>query len=148
MTQLLYYCAQTLIKLSLLLLYNRVFGVGRPFRIALYVAGALTISWWLAAFIDTIFQCIPVQYSWNMDMKNGRCQDIRAAALGTGISNLILDVLLLALPLPMIWQIKIDRKIRVSLTGIFLLGALYVFMLTMIWPLLTITYPVCAQPQV
>lgn len=125
-TQVLYYCAQTLIKISLLLLYHRLFSVNKPFRIALFAAGALVVIWWTASFWDTIFQCVPVQASWDKSIKNARCQRIRDAALGTGISNLILDLVFLLLPVPMVWRLHVSRRVKVSLTGIFLLGALYV----------------------
>lgn len=126
-TQLLYYCTQTLTKISLLLLYHRLFSVNKQFRLALFVAGALVIMWWIASFWDTIFQCVPIQASWDKSIKNAKCQSIRSAALGTGISNLILDILFLLLPVPMIWRLHVSRRIKVSLTGIFLLGGLYVF---------------------
>lgn len=122
-TQVLYYCAQTLIKISLLLLYHRLFSVNKPFRIALLAAGALVMIWWTASFWDTIFQCVPVQASWDKSIKNARCQNIRDAALGTGISNLILDLVFLLLPVPMVWRLHVSRRVKVSLTGIFLLGA-------------------------
>lgn len=121
-TQVLYYCAQTLIKISLLLLYHRLFGVDKQFRLALFVAGALIVMWWIASFWDTIFQCVPAQASWDKSIKNAKCQSIRGAALGTGISNLILDVAFLLLPVPMIWRLHVSKRIKVSLTGIFLLG--------------------------
>ena len=123
-TQLLYYCAQTTIKISLLLMYYRTFSVNKRFRIALYAAGTVTIMWFLACFWDTIFQCTPIEASWNHSIPTAKCQNIENAALGTGISNLILDVLFIALPIPVIWDLKLPKKIKVSLTGIFLLGIL------------------------
>lgn len=111
---------------SLLLLYHRLFSVNRPFRIALIVAGVLVLMWCLASFWDTIFECVPVQAEWDKSIKNARCQSIRALALGSGISNLILDVIFLLLPVPMVWQLHVSKRIKMSLTGIFLLGGLYV----------------------
>lgn len=125
-TQVLYYVAQTLIKISLLLLYHRLFSVNKHFRTALIVTGVLVIMWFLASFWDTIFECVPVQAEWNKGIRNARCQSIRELALGAGISNLILDVLSLLLPVPMVWQLHVSKRIKVSLTGIFLLGGLCV----------------------
>ena len=118
--------AQALVKVSILLLYHRLFGINKWYRISLYVAGTLTIMWWMAAFLDSIFQCRPVKASWDHSIRDAKCQDIRASALGTGIANMILDILFLILPLPMIWKLQVTRRIKISLTGIFLLGALYV----------------------
>lgn len=121
-----YFCAQALVKISILLLYHRLFGVDKWFRLTLRVAGALTVMWWIAAFLDTMFQCEPIQAIWDKSIQNAKCQDIRASALGTGIANMILDIMFLIIPLPMIWKLQVTRRVKVSLTGIFLLGALYV----------------------
>ena len=67
-----------------------------------------------------------MQAEWDRKMKNPRCQSIRELALGSGISNLILDILFLLLPVPMVWQLHVSKRIKLSLTGIFLLGGLYV----------------------
>ena len=105
-------------------MYYRIFAINKKFRIALYAAGTVTTTWFLACFLDTIFQCTPVEASWNHSIANAKCQNIEKAALSTGISNLILDVLFVALPIPVIWDLKLPKRIRVSLTGIFLLGIL------------------------
>ena len=123
-TQLLYYCAQTTIKMSLLLMYYRTFLANNRFRIAIYAVGTVTIVWFLASFWDTLFQCKPIEASWNHSIPNAKCQNIEKAALGTGISNLILDVVFIALPIPVIWDLNLPRRIKTSLTGIFLLGVL------------------------
>lgn len=123
-TQLLYYCVQTTIKMSLLLMYYRTFGVNKRFRIAIYAAGTVTIMWFLASFWDTILQCKPIEASWDHSIPNAKCQDIEKAALGSGISNLILDILFIALPVPVIWDLNLPKRIKASLTGIFLLGIL------------------------
>ena len=75
----------------MLLMFNRLFGIEHKFRIALHVAGALTIMWFLACFFDAVFECTPVLASWNKMIPNTECQSIEKAALATGISNLFLD---------------------------------------------------------
>ena len=110
--------------MSLLLMYYRTFLVNKRFRIAIYAAGTLTIIWFLASFLETIFQCKPIDASWNHSIPNAKCQDIEKAALGTGISNLILNVLFIALPIPVIRDLNLPKRIKASLTGIFLLGIL------------------------
>lgn len=111
-TQLLYYCAQTTIKMSLLLMYYRTFLVDKRLRIAIYTAGTVTIMWFLASFWGTLCQCKPIEASWNHSIPNAKCQDIEKAALGTGISNLILDVLFIALPIPVIWDLNFLKELR------------------------------------
>lgn len=43
-----------------------------------------------------------------------------------GILNLILDVTVILLPMPMLWGLQIKRGKKWALTGVFGLGALYV----------------------
>lgn len=78
--------------------------------------------WWLASFWDTAFQCTPVQAEWDKSITTANCQNIEMAALGTAFSNLILDLLFIILPLPMIWNLQLDSRAKISLTIIFLLG--------------------------
>lgn len=121
-----YFGAQALVKVSILLLYHRLFGVNKWFRIVLFVAGTLTIMWWIAAFLDSILECVPLQAIWDKSIRDPKCQNVRASALGTGIANMILDIMFLIIPLPMIWKLQVTKRVKISLTGIFLLGALYV----------------------
>jgi len=114
--QLVYYCAQTLIKISLLLMYHRIFGINKRFRIANYIAGVLIIVWWLASFWDTVFQCVPVQAEWDKAISNPECQNIEMAALAPAFSNLIMDLLFVVLPLPMTWNLQLDGRAESSLT--------------------------------
>ena len=123
-TQSLYYCAQTTIKISLLLMYYRTLLVNKRLRVAIYAAGTVTIIWFLASFWDTLFQCKPIEASWDHSIPNAKCQNTEKAALGIGISNLILDVLFIALPVPVTWCLNLPKRIKASLTGIFLLGVL------------------------
>lgn len=43
---------------------------------------------------------------------------------GVGISNLLLDVLILCLPLPIIWDLHLDKQRKLALTVIFLTGSI------------------------
>ena len=45
---------------------------------------------------------------------------------GMAISSVILDVLILVMPLPLIWRLQMSVKDKVAVSGIFLLGSLFV----------------------
>ena len=44
--------------------------------------------------------------------------------LTNGIANLMLDVLVLALPVTMVWRLRMELRQKLALSGIFALGGL------------------------
>lgn len=112
------------IKISILLLYRRIFTV-RSFRIASLITGGLVISWCLAVFITVLLQCRPIALNWNKALE-GTCIDPKQFFFGNAISNLLIDVVILALPIPMVLQLQLRLSQKLTVLGIFLLGGLYV----------------------
>ena len=63
--QTLYIVSLCTIKLSILLFYNRIFGVPRPmFRYILLATGAVVIAYSVAGMLGTILQCVPLSDLW------------------------------------------------------------------------------------
>lgn len=112
------------IRISVLLLYRRIFDV-RRFRLATYVVGGLTIAWWLAAVMVAIFQCHPVKDAWSPLMgftKN--CINFGAFWYGIAGSNLILEIVTLVMPLYLVWSLQLAPSQKLLLSGIFCIGGL------------------------
>ncbi|KAJ0426095.1 hypothetical protein BJY00DRAFT_124647 [Aspergillus carlsbadensis] len=123
--QLIYFTNAVLTKSSLLLLYQRIFGIVRPFRIALAISWFLIIGYFIACVIASIAGCLPVSYIWaryETSPGPGSCFDEVAFFRWNGIANMLLDVLMLTLPLPMVWRMRMSRRRRLLLTGIFGMG--------------------------
>ncbi|KAM0800100.1 hypothetical protein BDR22DRAFT_852859 [Usnea florida] len=123
----LYFTTTATIKISLLLLYYRLFFPSRPFRIAVYTAAAIVLAWWIAVLFADIFQCVPVEAFWeihgnNMFHNTATCMNTITFSIGTGVSNLLTDIIVLSLPIPMVWSLKQNRTQKITMTGIFLLG--------------------------
>jgi len=59
----------------------------------------------------------------------GHCINIESFFLGQAIPNIVTDGILLALPLPLIWDLHLPKGQKMALSGVFLLGSLYVFYL-------------------
>jgi hypothetical protein len=66
-----------------------------------------------------------VSYFWDKNQA-GTC--IPNALIVVGLTNGVLscagDVVILAMPMPMIWKLKMDRNRKIAVTGMFLLGVL------------------------
>ena len=114
--------AIALVKISILLLYYRIFPV-RRLRISLYVVGAVVLVWWISTQITVIFECTPIYYFWTQT-GTGHCIRIGRFFLSQAIPNITTDIVLLALPLPMIWNLQLPLLQRAALTHIFMLGGL------------------------
>ncbi|KAL8945692.1 MAG: hypothetical protein Q9222_007804, partial [Ikaeria aurantiellina] len=113
--------AFALTKVSILLLYVRIFPL-RRFRVACAVVGsavsALSISSFVVAFLD----CRPLRYFWDKSVVGGSCLPNGPVLYGIAVPILLLNTAVICLPLPVIWglQLKLGRKI--ALMANFLIG--------------------------
>ncbi|KAM0803703.1 hypothetical protein BDR22DRAFT_902287 [Usnea florida] len=109
-------------KASLLLLYYRLFSPSERFRLAVYIGAAVVFCQWFSLTIVTIFQCRPVRAFWNRNIQNARCFDLARVTIISGVLNILTDVLILCLPVPMVWGLRTTFAQKVTVTGMFLLG--------------------------
>ena len=121
--QALYFLNAALTKTSLLLLYYRIFGVAKRFRYALWISAFLVLGYWTAMTILAFLGCTPFARNWNKAIP-GSCVNLVAFFRWNGISNLLIDFLILLLPLPMVWRLNVGTRQKLELSGIFLLGLL------------------------
>lgn len=110
-------------KTSLILLYLRIF-VSKNFRIACFVSLAIVLAWSVGSVASTIWQCVPIEASWNNAITNKVCVNSDASWYQYGIINILTDVMILALPVRSIMKLQLHRRERFALLGIFALGAL------------------------
>lgn len=110
-----------LIKLSVILFYHRIFPVRRV-AVVLYIFGAFIVVWCLSALIVTVFVCRPIRYFWDKSI-DGKCINFYAFILAEAILTVVTDVIILAIPMPLVWRLNITRRQKLALSGIFMLGA-------------------------
>ncbi|CAF9942908.1 MAG: hypothetical protein ALECFALPRED_010215 [Alectoria fallacina] len=111
-------------KASLLLLYYRLFSPSKRFRFAVRVGAVIVFCQWISLTCATIFQCRPVAAFWNHTIRDAKCINLPRFTIVGGVLNLLTDVLILCLPIPMVWGLNTTKTQKVTLTGIFLLGVL------------------------
>lgn len=121
-TEIFYNAAITTIKLSILLLYRRLFPLPQ-LKIILWSVGCFVISCWLTITLLTIFQCHPIRAAWDLSVK-GQCLRLNVAYIVLGTCNTITDMVALCLPMPLIWRLHTDKSRKMQLIGVFSLGAL------------------------
>jgi len=112
------------VKVGILLFYWRVFPT-RAFRVAVIVVGCFSAGIFLSNFFSFMFQCLPISKFWN-PLGPGTCFDQNSFYLASAIINVIGDVAVLSLPLPVVWSLHTSKNKKWSLSFLFLLGALLV----------------------
>lgn len=125
-TELIWAAAIPLIKISILLLYVRIFGRLRYFRILGWGLGIFTAAWGIMVILVCSLQCRPLAYNWDKSIEGGTCINSWIFFVTGSSINTATDLVLLILPLPAVWGLSLGNFQRVSLTGIFLLGSLFV----------------------
>ena len=113
-----------MVKISILLLYRRIF-VTLHFKRATLMVGILCISWLIAALLCLAFQCHTNAERYDADsLFSDQCIDLKAYWAAITSSNMTLDFIILCMPLYMVWNLKLATRQKVALSGIFALGAL------------------------
>ena len=112
----------------MLFFYRRIFPVKR-FVILSVVTGAATLAWCIALIFSIIFSCKPVQFFWDKNIPGGRCLNENSLSYGITAANIATDIAVLVLPLPWLWRLQMNFNRKVAISGIFLLGCLYVSLL-------------------
>lgn len=115
-------CAITSVKISILCFYYTLFQVVTAFRRALYVTGAICIIWLITVLFVVIFQCSPIHAFWDSVSSPMYCKASANVLLGYEVSNLIIDVIILLLPVMVIRTLHLPLWRKLSVAVVFLLG--------------------------
>ncbi|KAI4111250.1 MAG: hypothetical protein LQ339_000711 [Xanthoria mediterranea] len=113
-----------LVKVSILLFYQRIFR-GRTFKIISWTLIGIASTWAVAFLLVTIFDC-----RGNFEANWGSVRDLRAECIDTfeqllalSISDVITDVCILTLPIPLVWRLQMPHHRKFAVLAIFMLGA-------------------------
>jgi hypothetical protein len=117
--------ANSFIKISVLHLYITIFP-SRNFVKVCYGFMALTGAYCLAVILEALLLCRPLAFNWDKTIPDGVCGDNQLGFLVTGILNMIIDVFVVSLPMPMLWGLQMPTAKKVAISGIFGIGYAYV----------------------
>ena len=70
-----------------------------------------------------ILQCSPVRKLWEPSV-HGVCLNVTITGIVPGAINAATDFFVVLLPIPLIYKMHMQRKLKVQLIGIFFLGSL------------------------
>lgn len=66
----------------------------------------LVACYGLTVMFTTLLICRPLAYNWDPTIK-GKCGDTHKLYLSVGIVNLLLDVTVVSLPMPLLWRLQV-----------------------------------------
>ncbi|KOC18278.1 hypothetical protein AFLA70_59g003510 [Aspergillus flavus AF70] len=116
----LYAANVTLVKMSILCFYHRLFSVS-SFRRINYGVGIFCLIWFVAAFIGDLLYCIPMRQFWD-PTTDGSCFNFPNYFLVMELIDVLLDVVIIALPLKTISGLHLSLRKKLALLSIFSLG--------------------------
>jgi hypothetical protein len=108
-------------KLSALCFYGRIFQTSRRFTQGLWGVGVLVIAWMICAVLSVIWQCHPIRKAWNPTVP-GTCLNYYQWWLGSAISSVIIDGIILVLPFPLLWGLHLPLSRKLLVLCVFICG--------------------------
>ena len=115
-------------KVSILFQYSRIFNPTGRGNLSLFLAIRITmisifVFYFVRMFLD-IFQCSPIEKSWNKSITTGHCYDFYAAYKASGIFNVVSDFAILIMPIPCVWNLHMPLRKKLLTSSVFALGFL------------------------
>ncbi|EEH35587.1 hypothetical protein PAAG_06634 [Paracoccidioides lutzii Pb01] len=118
--QIAYKCSLNLCKISILLLYRRIF-VTRKFRIAVDISLTVVTVYFIITLLTNIAECRPIAKNFDHSVP-GKCLSLTAHWLANAIATSLTDIVTLILPMPVIHRLRLPTRQKLGLIGIFALG--------------------------
>ena len=107
------------IKLSVLFFFRRIFGTNKTFRFVTNALIVLITLWGIIFLFTDVFICGAESHLGHP------CAANEWVSLWFAITDVIGDLLILPLPYPMIRRLQMDRREKIGIAAVFMLGFLY-----------------------
>ncbi|KAL2256213.1 hypothetical protein VTK26DRAFT_2018 [Humicola hyalothermophila] len=116
----LYNGSLTATKLTFLLQYYRILGTGYMKKVIL-AAGVFVALWSISQLLVVIFTCSPIHKFW-LPETPGRCIPNIPFWYYNAAGNILTDVIIFVLPLPVLTRLNLRKNQKLGLIGVFSLG--------------------------
>ena len=112
-------------KASLLLLYLRIFGTKKIARYAIYFCLIFAFCQYSVNIPVEAYYCAPsAGKAWTLSNLLPKCEQSLYLALVQGPLNLILDLVIFVLPIPVVMGLQMSLRKRVAVLAVFFTGLL------------------------
>lgn len=118
-----------LVKLTVFFQFYRIMRYTDS-RLKVYYIAIIVIigTFAIAQIFVTAVPCIPMAAFWDRTLP-GKCVDEDLSKRIMGLGNLITDFVILLLPVPVIWRLRLPTRQKWAAAGVFGIGILYVFLI-------------------
>lgn len=113
------------VKLAILALYRRIFGVNRSYLISIYVLATVQVLLVIVFCVFQALQCKPFGRYFDLRI-HGTCTSEGVVVLGGGLPDSLVDFAAVVLAMWMIKSLQISTKIKWRLRMLFGVGFVYV----------------------
>lgn len=110
-------------KISLVIFYFRL-SPQRWFRLATWASLLFIAGYTIGIFFALIFACTPIAMSFDITNQAGTCINRPSLYIATAVVNIMSDIVLFCLPLPIVVKLQVPRRQKLGLLLIFLLGSM------------------------
>lgn len=108
-------------KVSIIMQYMRVF-VGTMIQRICRITLVVVIIYGLWTFWSAVFTCFPVAKFWDKTIKTGYCINFTALWFTNASINIVTDLIVFSLPMPVIRSLNLPKKQKIGLMLIFAVG--------------------------
>ncbi|KAF3910222.1 hypothetical protein ABW21_db0203180 [Orbilia brochopaga] len=122
--QIIYPIVLLFIKLSILSFYRRI-SPQRWYRYSVNGVIAFVVAWTFTVVFAHVFECPSPSTAWSLKFPQ-ECVNLPALYYSAASINIASDLAILLLPIPVLCKLEINRRRKVALTAIFLVGSVAV----------------------
>jgi hypothetical protein len=83
----------------------------------------IVVGYNIALVFPLIFPCRPFKKTWDVSVLEGSCIDRTPIYMATAVLNMVTDIMLLVLPIPMIAKLQMPRRQKAGIICIFGVGS-------------------------
>ena len=112
------------VKLSILLLYLRIFSTGPRLRYTVYAVMFFVAGYVVAGELSFIFSCKPISAIVH-PTPQAKCFGWGAHLLSQVSLNLVSDFIIILVPVPSVWSLQLRPRQKFGILGIFAVGLVY-----------------------
>lgn len=106
-------------------MYKDIF-VTKRFRILADSMIVISILLAIGNTIQCLAICRPFYFQWDKSIEGGVCGNRNLGILLVAFMNLATDIIIVLMPMPLVWNLKMARSKRLALMGMFGFGIMYV----------------------
>ncbi|CAI6341387.1 unnamed protein product [Periconia digitata] len=122
-TTVLYSPGTAFAKMSFLCFYLNL-NPAQGFRIGVYITMFVVIGSCVGIDVSLLAACTPFAKNFDVTIKEGKCINKGALYIATAILNIVTDVMVLCLPIPMVLGLQMARSRKMMLILMFSLGSI------------------------